>query len=242
MIRSIGTAALAMALALGGLAAPEQAVGAHHEPVLQAVTVSVAPGKLDAYLGEVKKLNGVLARIGSSATLRVWAATAAGTDTGNVLVGLEYPNAAAWAADQPKTQSDAEWQKILAGLPALRTLEANSLWRDISLNASEGKGSVLVVTGVRVNPGKLDEYRKRVGSTKAISDRLGLTGRLRMWHAELAGEATGNVAVVVEYADLATYVAETGKTAADSEWQALIGGLGDIRSLAGRWMYSEITP
>ena len=91
MTRSITVLALALAAFLAGLAAPGAAVAAHHEPVLQAYLVDVKPGKLDQYRGEVKKLAGVMARIGSPGVVRMWRATADGPQTGGVLVGVEYP-------------------------------------------------------------------------------------------------------------------------------------------------------
>lgn len=247
MIRSASAHAVALALALTlvSFAAARQAVAAHHEPVIQAVTVQVAPGKLERYRQEAKKLMAVLARVGSSGKMRMWQATAAGPDTGAVLVVIEYPNEAAWAAESPKVQGDAEWQKILAGLDELRTLEASSIWRDVSQTPGQASGpgsGVLLVTGVQVKSGKLDTYRQRLASGQAITQRLGLKGRMRAWHAVLAGPATGSVAVGVEYPDLATYVAEQAKLAGDPEWQKLVSGLDEIRTLGGRWLYQEITP
>lgn len=241
--------ALAMALAaipmLGSFAAPRPAAAAHHEPVIQVVTVEVSPGKLEKYRREIEKLTGVFARLESSAKVRMWQATAAGPDVGEVLVGIEYPNAAVWAADSTKAQTDAEWQKILAGLDDLRTVKSNAIWRDVSQTpgAPSAPGStVLLITGVQVKPGKLETYRERLASGQAILDRLGLKARVRLWHADVAGPTTGAVAVGIEYPDLATYVADEAKLAADPEWQKLLSGLEEIRTLVGRWLYQEITP
>jgi hypothetical protein len=247
MLRFVVTGGLALALSGGvtGLAAPTPAAAAHHEPVIQVVTVHVKPGMAERYRQEVGKLSGAMARLGGSGRIRMWQTMVGGPDAGDTLVGVEYPNAAAWAADSPKIQADAEWQNIVAGLDDLRTLESVSIWRDISPNAvqamSPGSG-VLHITGVQVKPGKLETYRERVGASQAIIERLELKGQVRMWHAELAGPDTGAVAVGVEYPDLATYVAEQAKLAADPEWQKLLSGLDEIRTLTGRWLYREITP
>lgn len=241
MIRTFAAIAAALTLGAVALVTPRSAQAAHHEPVIQVVTVQVQPGKLDAYKAEVKKLAGALARLGSPATVRMWRTTAAGPNTGAVIVGVEYPNAEAWAADQPKLEADAEWQQSLARLPGLRTVLSMSLWKDISTTPAQGAGGkTLVITGVEVKPGKLEEYRKRVGSARAISDRLGLESTTRMWHAQLAGPDTGNVAVGIEYADLATYVAENAKLTADPEWQKLLAGLDELRTIRGRWLYEAI--
>jgi hypothetical protein len=172
-------------------------------------------------------------------------------DTGAVLVAVEYPNEAAWAADSARTQSDPEWRKIVAGLDGMRTVVSTAIWRDVSpspVAASPSPapggagGGVLVLTGVAVQPGKLDQYRKLVGDGKAIVERLGLTSQLRLWRAELAGPSTGSVAVGVEYPDLATYVADQAKLAGDAEWRELLAELDAVRTLEGRWLYREITP
>lgn len=247
MIRSKAARALALglALALTAAAAPKLAAAAHHERVLQVITVEVKPGKLDRYRQEVKKLAGVLARVGSSGKLRMWEATAAGADTGSILVGIEYPNSAAWAADSAKAQGDAEWQKLLAGLDEVRTVESNAIWRDISPTpgqaAAPGSG-VLVITGVQVKPGKLETYRQRIQSGQAIVKRLGAKGQLSLWQADLAGPTTGAVVVGVEYPDVASYVAEQAQLGADAEWQKLVAGLDELRTLGGRSLYQEITP
>jgi phenylpyruvate tautomerase PptA (4-oxalocrotonate tautomerase family) len=225
-----------------GLVIGSTALAGHHEPLLQVVAVKVKPGKLEKYRAEVKKLRGVLKRVGSEATVRMWNATQAGPDTGTILVALEYPNAAAWAAGAPKVQSDEEWQDIVADLDELRTLEGSALWRDISPNQSTGSGSFLLVTGVSVKPGKVQAYRDQLDKGAAITERLGLSGRLRIWQATLAGANTGNIAVAVEYKDLATYVSEQAKIAADKEWQKLLSGLDAIRTIQSRSLYREITP
>ncbi len=243
MIRLATAGALALVLAVAGLAMAKPAAAAHHEAVIQVVTVDVKPGKLEKYQKQVKKLAGIMERLGSRGSLRMWRATTGGPDTGQILVALEFANAAAWAADTTKMQNDEEWQKTISGLDDLRTVESNSVWRDISPTpAAAGSGALLAITGVTVNPGKLDAYRKRVDGARSITERLGLSGTLRMWHAELAGPNTGAVAVGVEYPDLATYVADQGKLAMDSEWRKLISGLDSLRTLNGRWLYQEITP
>jgi hypothetical protein len=240
MIRSIASGVLALGIAV----APNAATAAHHEPVIQVVTVEVMPGKLEAYRAAVKKLTAVIARIDANAKVRMWEATAAGEDTGQILVGVEYPNEAAWAADTAKTQADPEWNAILASLTGLRTVVGTSIWRDVSPNPATdaATGGVLLLTGVQVQAGKLEEYRTRVGAGRAITERLGSKSQLRMWRAELAGTNTGAVAVGIEYPDLATYVADQAKLNGDAEWKKLLAGLDAVRTLQSRSLYREITP
>jgi hypothetical protein len=237
MIRNLVWGALALALA----AVPRTAGAAHHEPVIQVVTVEIAPGKLEAYRAELKKLKAVVARIDAKATVRAWEATAAGEDSGNVLVGVEYANDAAWAAGSAKMQSDPEWLQIVGGLTGLRTVVSTSIWRDISPSPATGPGgSVLVLTGVEVMPGKLEAYRTLVGSARAISDRLGLKSESRLWHAELAGPNTGAVAVGITYPDLATYASDRAALSTDAGWQKLMTDLDGVRTVRSRALYREL--
>jgi hypothetical protein len=246
MIRCIAWSALVLGLAM----MPRSAASTHHEPVVQVITVDVAAGKLEAYRAEVKKLAAVLARVDAAAQLRMWETTAGGEDAGQILVSVEYPNEAAWAADATKTRGDAEWQRIVAGLAGVRTVVSTGLWQEITPNppagaaaaASANGDEVLVLTGVEVQPGKLESYRTQVGTGRAIIERLGLKSRLRLWRAELAGPSTGAVSVGVLYPDLATYVADQAKLADDPEWQKFLAGLDAVRTVRGRWLYRDITP
>jgi len=185
----------------------------------------------------------VQTRLGSKSTLRAWRTTAGGTDAGQVLVGLEYPDQASWAVDSTKVQADAEWLKIQAGLADVRTVVSNAIWRDVSPVASKGAGGgTMLLTGITVKPGKRDEYLKRVSAANAINERLGMKNRIRVWEAEIAGQATGSLAVGVEYADLASYVGDQEKLAADAEWQKVLASLDEVRTVTGRWLYQEIAP
>ncbi|MEN8184233.1 MAG: hypothetical protein ABFS46_17035, partial [Myxococcota bacterium] len=228
-----------------GVLAAERASAAHHEKVLQVVSVSVNPGMLGRYQERVKQLGGVLERVGSSGTLRMWQTTQGGADAGTIVVAIEYANAAAWAADSGKAQGDPEWRTIVSGLDEIRTLQGSSIWTEISPTsgaANEDRGSILLVTGVEVKPGQLEEYRNRLSQGQVIIERLKLRGKLRVWQATIAGAGTGNVSVGVEYPDLGAYVADQAKLAGDAQWRELLAGLDAIRTLRGRWLYREVTP
>jgi hypothetical protein len=235
--------AFSLAVAVATVLSPQEATAAHHEPVLMAVTVDVNPGKMQDYQKAVKQLQGVMTRLGGGATLRMWNVTAGGPDSGSTVVGVQYPNAAAWASLSEQTRKDAEWQKIVAGLDDVRTVKSISILKDITPNPSDAPaGPVLVGTGVSVKPGKLGEYLSRIAASRSISERLGDGGRMRVWQSILAGPGTGNVFVGVEYSDLSAYVVNQAKLDGDAEWKKLISGLDDLRSLEGRWLYQEVTP
>jgi hypothetical protein len=250
MNRLFAIFALALMPVLAGLPIASSARADSHamaaQKVLQVVTVSVEPGKLGKYSDKVKELSEIMKRHDSGGVLRMWNANFAGTDTGNVLVAIEHPDAASWAASTSKIQADEDWLDIIEDLPKLRSLVSSAMWAEVSPVAAaptpRGSGGVLVVTGVGVKSGKLDDYLAALGKAGKITERLGSTGKLRVWRATLAGTATGRIAVGVEYSDLATYVAEDAKLNADADWQKVLSGLDDLRTVGGRWMYREITP
>jgi hypothetical protein len=123
-IRTLTGTSLYRELDLGSTGAPGGGT-------LQAVLVRVKPGKLDAYLGEVKKLNAIQKRLGVETVVRAWQASIAGENTGTVIVGLEYASLAAFADASTKTQNDGEWTSLIGGLDGLRTLLSSGLYREI---------------------------------------------------------------------------------------------------------------
>ena len=113
------------------------------------------------------------------------------------------------------------------------------LWLGVSLGAS-ADDTVLSAVAVRVNPGQFDTYVARVGQLQAAMERVGGSGTIQIWQATAAGEATGTVFVVVQYSSLAAYAESTAKTRADAEFQKLIAGLDDIRTLVGSSLYRNV--
>lgn len=108
----------------GGGMPPAAASGA----VLQGVLVRVKPGQLDTYLQRIEALKAAQERVGSSGTLRVWQASLAGEMAGTIAVGITHPSLAAYAENTTKLQGDAEAQKLLEGLDAIRTVVSRSLY------------------------------------------------------------------------------------------------------------------
>ncbi len=232
-------------LLIGGAGAPQPAAAAHHEPVIMAITVSVEPGELEEYGERVGKLAEIMKRLGVAGTVRMWRPQLAGpaAATGTVLVGIEYPNSAAWAAAQSVVQGDSEYSKIIRGLDEIRTIVNSGLWTDITpANVTPGaaSGPVLAITAVEVKPGKLEDYRKRVGGAQAMVERLGLSMRLRMWRAAIAGQNTGSIVIGFEYPDLNTFVSDRTKMQADAEWRRFITGLDALRTLGGTSLYQQM--
>jgi len=231
---------LGMSLGLGvSLSASAQ------DAALSSVAVRVNPGQMDEYLSRVKKLQAVMDRLGAKASTEAWQVTAGGPAAGTTFVALEYPTLAAYAEGTTKTQGDAEFQKLIGGLDELRTVQSTSLYRQVSGPAREGDiatGSVLQTVSVRVKPGQLGAYLAKIEQLRKISQRLGTTNNMRAWQATAAGEATGTVVVGVIYKDLATYAAESTKTQGDAEWQKLVAGLDDMRTIVSTVLARNVGP
>jgi hypothetical protein len=98
---------------------------------------------------------------------------------------------------------------------------------------------VLQVVAVQVKPGNLENYRKETGKLRAVIDRVGASSTLRMWNATQAGPNTGTVLVALEWKDADTWAAESGKVQDDPEWQKIVRGLHEIRTLAGSALWRE---
>jgi hypothetical protein len=108
--------------------------------------------------------------------------------------------------------------------------------------AAADSDTVLQVTAVQVKAGQMDAYLARVKQLQAIIKRLGTSGTTRVWEATLSGDDTGTVVVGVEYPSLASYAESTAKVSADPEWQKLMAGLDDMRTVVSRSLYRERTP
>jgi hypothetical protein len=231
---------LGMVLGLG-LSLPASA----QDAVLSSVAVRVKPGQLDKYISQVKKLQGVMKRLEAGGSVEAWQVTAGGSRTGTTFVALEYTNLVAYAESSAKTEGDAEYEKLIGGLDALRTIESVSLYRQVSGPARQGNiptGSVLQTVFVRVKPGRLDDYLARIDELRKISERLGLANTMRVWQATAAGESTGAVVVGVLSKDLVTYAANTTKIQGDSEWRKLVGGLDGMRTIVSMGLARNLGP
>ena len=221
------------------------AQGAFAQTVLQSVVVQVNPGQLDTYMDRIEKLQGDLTRVGGGGEMRVWQATLAGPNTGNLLVGIGYPSLEAYAKTTAKMAADEEWQKHMEGLDDIRTLVSSSLIasRDgKGIPQAAGEGSVLQAVAVQVKPGKLDKYVAKVKSLEEIQARLGSSSSTRVWQAPLAGDGTGTVFVGIQHASLAAYAENSAKVRDDAEAGKLFDSLDDIRTLVSSSLYRYVGP
>ena len=108
--------------------------------------------------------------------------------------------------------------------------------------------AVLQSVTVRVEPGKMDAYLKRVATLQGVLDRAGSGGKVAVWNADFAGSNAGTSLVGVSFPSLAAFAESTTKTNADPEWQAVMSGLSGIRTvvstslLASRDGGGEVSP
>ena len=215
------------------------------DAVIVSVAVRVNPGQMDKYIAQVNELQSVMKRLEAGSDVEVWQVTAGGPTTGTTFVTLEYPSLVAYAESSVKTEGDAEYQKLIGGLDALRTIESVSLYRQVSGPGRQGDiptGSVLQTVFVRVKPGRLADYVASIEKLQKISERLGTSNTMRVWQATAAGEATGTVVVGLIYKDLATFAADSTKAQGDSEWQKVVGGLDDIRTIVSMSLAQNVGP
>jgi hypothetical protein len=123
------------ALAISGAVLLTQALYAADAPkVLNVLAVKVKAGQEDAYLQKVKALQGVMSRLQTGGTMRVWRATQAGEASGTIYVGIEYPNLESFAKGTSKASADDEWRKLVRDVDAsgMRELLGNSLMVEVT--------------------------------------------------------------------------------------------------------------
>ena len=114
---------LAATLGLFAIATGAQAT------VLRVVVVETSDAA--AYMGELAKIRATLTRLGSKSTLRVWRARFAGPNAGAVIISIEYPDMATFAADDAKSQADPEFTSLVKGLDRLRKVTSDSLYEEL---------------------------------------------------------------------------------------------------------------
>jgi hypothetical protein len=97
--------------------------------VLRVVVVETTDAA--AYTAELAKLRAVTARLGGKSTMRVWRTRFAGPDAGAIVVSIEYPDMATFAAEDAKVMADDEYRTLLKGLDRLRKIHSDSLYEEL---------------------------------------------------------------------------------------------------------------
>ena len=97
--------------------------------VLRVVVVETTDAA--AYASELAKIRAALTRMGSKSTMRVWRTRFAGPDSGAIIVSIEYPDMATFAAEDAKVQADSEYTALIKGLDRVRKIVSDSLYEEI---------------------------------------------------------------------------------------------------------------
>ena len=105
------------ALALTFALAPGQAAAQDAPKVINVLTVDT-DGDLDGFLKFAKRARELQKKHGGTGTQRVWQSTLAGSNTGTVVVAVEYPSLVSMAQSQAKVGATAEWQKFVEDFQA----------------------------------------------------------------------------------------------------------------------------
>ena len=125
--RTLAAAAmLVAAFALGGVLVAQTSAPS----VSRVVVVETADPA--AYAAAIAEGQEILARLGSTATIRVWQARFAGENAGTVVSSIEWPSMAAMAVDDALMGGSDEIRDWIAGLAGIRTITSDSLYQEIT--------------------------------------------------------------------------------------------------------------
>ena len=99
------------------------------DTVLRVVVVQT--DDVAGYLEQIERGKAILKKAGSPGVLRTWRADFAGSDTGSIVVSVEYENIQAFAAESAKLADNAEFQTWLKGLDEIRKIVSDSLYSEL---------------------------------------------------------------------------------------------------------------
>lgn len=99
--------------------------------VIRVVVVQVE--NMEAYVKELEKGQAILKKLGAVQQLRVWRARFAGPETGTIVVLVEFPDLAALAEDDKKTNASAEFQTWIKNLAKQRKIVSDSLYDEVKV-------------------------------------------------------------------------------------------------------------
>jgi hypothetical protein len=103
---------------LAALAGPAPAQETNQHRPVRDVLIAETKGDVGKFLGFMKRIEGVNRRLQLGAELRVFRATFAGGQSGEIYVYWELPNFVRFAEVETKLHDDAEYRQILAEMDA----------------------------------------------------------------------------------------------------------------------------
>jgi hypothetical protein len=104
--------------------------------------------------------------------------------------------------------------------------------------ANTADATVLRVVVVETND--VTAYMGQLNTLRASMQRLGSKSTVRAWRARFAGPNAGSIVVAVEYADMATFAAEDSMIAKDTEYQATLKSMSQMRKIVSDSLYEEL--
>ena len=99
------------------------------DTVLRVVVVQT--DDVAGYLEQLERGKAILKKADSASTFRIWRADFAGSDTGSIVVSIEYENIQAFAADLAKLADNAEFQTWRKGLDKIRKVVSDSIYSEL---------------------------------------------------------------------------------------------------------------
>lgn len=114
----MGRSTLALLSALLSIPAVAAAQSSSQHRPVRDVLIAETRGDLPRFLAFMKRIEGVNKRLDLGAELRVFRATFAGTQTGEVYVYWELPSFVRFAEVETRLHDDPEYRKILAEMDA----------------------------------------------------------------------------------------------------------------------------
>ncbi len=119
------TLSMVFAVVLGLLAM----AGGAQAAVMRVVVVQTTD--VAAYTKELAQVQAHMTRLGGTATIRAWRARFAGSDTGSIVVSVEYKDMAEFAAIDAKMRDDAANVATMKNMDAIRTIISDSLYDEL---------------------------------------------------------------------------------------------------------------
>ncbi|HQX25375.1 MAG TPA: hypothetical protein PLC02_14185 [Pseudomonadota bacterium] len=119
------TLSMVFAVVLGLLAM----AGGAQAAVMRVVVVQTTD--VAAYTKELAQVQAHMTRLGGTATIRAWRARFAGSDTGSIVVSVEYKDMADFAAIDAKMRDDAANVATMKNMDAIRTIISDSLYDEL---------------------------------------------------------------------------------------------------------------
>ncbi len=90
--------------------------------------IVVQTADVPGYVHEVETLQALLKKAGVPATLRVWRASYAGSDTGSIVVTVEVPNLAGIAKVEDTIRTNPDLAAEMKKISAMRKIVSDSLY------------------------------------------------------------------------------------------------------------------